>query len=219
MLSITIRPQLHNFSENKVIWKEKLENILSMNNGKLTRYVLGLEGNESHFQIALETTMRTDSLRRLLVNKLEFKPEDDNEAKQWLKVAKHNNPKYLIGYCMKEKLYMSNFPQEYLEECFKHYENLKEEIKKNKPSDKWRCSGMNNLFPLVYSFMKENGLQDLPIRSIICLLHANDLIPLSLARKISHKEEDLWFSYKSMKDNVDLEEIVYQLDKFNNINV
>lgn len=190
MLSITLRPREHNF---KAEWREELADFF-----KKDKYVIGLE-KDNHLQVALESTKRSNNLRTLLVKFLKYSPEDDDEARHWLMIRSHKEPAYLIGYCCKETKYITNYSPEYIEECIGYYSNRSVKIESCRKNHKWACSGINNLFELIFDYATKNHLLYTKVRNIICLMFADDLIPLSLARKIDKKFEDLWIAYRERK--------------------
>lgn len=207
MLSITIRPREENFD---LKWKQLL---ISYFDKKKYKYVIGVEqGN--HLQIALETKVRSNNLRRSIIKELNYTPEDDDESRVWLNLKNHSEPCYLIGYCCKDLQYVTNYSNEYIEECVSFYENKSDTLTRVKTQQKWVCTGMNTLLPCVYEYAVKNHMLYKKLRVIITMMLAEDLIPLSLARKIDSKMQDFWIGYRGVKTGRCRQTIITELENY-----
>lgn len=209
MLSITIRPRKSNFDPQ---WQELLHNYF---NKHLIPHVVGLEGDKDHLQVCVTTTVRSNNFRRTIKNLLQFVPEDEQESRTWLKINTHDDARYLIGYCMKENKFVTNIENDTLQDAQEYYNNRVEKLKQSTGSHKWVVSGMNNLLPHVFEFALTNDVLTYSLRSIVVTMFSQDLIPFSLARKITKKEEDLWQAYKLAHFSTsDIKEIIHTVSQY-----
>lgn len=186
-LSITIRPRELNREWNNLI--------IEYFKMKKLRYIIGLE-NDNHYQIAVETDTRSNNMRRTLNSLLKFTPEDDDEAKYWLKIKAHDNPTYLIGYCAKDDLFETNLDDiDYYKKSYEEQNKVINNYKQN-----WVCSGINRLFDTAYKWITDNGISTTcGIRQICIRMHSMGLLPLSLIRKLRKNDEFIWQDYTHIK--------------------
>lgn len=192
MLSITVRPQKENFKKE---WEIPLVKILSK---KGRKYIIGLEkGN--HFQIAYATEERSNNVRTKIKKALKYEPEDENEKKYWLKIKSHNNPKYLIGYCLKEgnpDHITTNYTKEEMAAAVAYYEKQKAKTVDKAKGD-WVCTGINTLCPHVYEYCITQGMcpGNFALKEICALMFGDGLLPLSLCVKIRPTWNMFWKQY------------------------
>jgi len=59
---------------------------------------------------------------------------------------------------------------------------------------------MNQLLKCAYEYATEREIGSWSFRKIICLMVTENKIPLSLGRKISQKDNDLWIAYVYNKE-------------------
>lgn len=192
MKSITIRPRKFDLS-----WKDKLVEYFER---KGLSYVIGLEKgkgqNINHLQIYCNWDATTSNVRRDIKKVINFVPEDDMEARVWLKVAETKDPKFTIGYCLKEGLYASNLPQETLDDALEY-----SKARDNKVPRDWISTSINTLLPKLFDWAKENDVVVFSLRALTATLVAKDLMPLSLAMKVNNKKTELfWEVYKMSRD-------------------
>lgn len=204
MLSITVRPRESNFRKE---WREKLAGYFDKYK---MPYVIGIE-KSNHLQCAVETSKRSNNMRTAIIRVLGYVPEDDTEKLVWLKIVSHNNPQYLIGYCMKETEYITNIEQPKLMEYEKYYISHKNKIQESKKYSSWLCTGINSLIPVAYEYAKEEGIENRDFKSIVNVMAAQSLIPFSLSRKIKSQDNPVYALYVRIKEEesgVSAEELI-----------
>lgn len=205
MKSITIRPYLTNFNKYKAEWRDKLIKKFIKDGGD---FIIATE-KDSHFQIGWENLQRSNNLRRTIVHLLGFQGEDDNERRQWLKIKEHNNDDYLLGYCQKEGVDIeSNVDSTHLKICLNNYNELKH---KKDEKHKWVCTSLNELFKAAWQYGSEHDCCHLSIKVITGLMVGEDLIPLSLACKVTNKLDSYWTAHQYNMDNREWVDILDKL--------
>lgn len=203
MLSITVRPRQENF---KLEWKESLIKYFSK---KEQKYIVAVEkGN--HFQCCWATTKRADNCTVAIKKLLQFLPEDDDEKRQWLKVRKHNNPKYLIGYCVKEgnaDNIWTNYSDEEVQEGINVYERIRNAGKKQERHN-WKCTSVNSVIPHAYRYCLEWGKdpKTVSLHHVCVVMAGEDLLPVTLVTKIKYVVEDVWEQYCLIESGADFDE-------------
>lgn len=210
--SITVRPREKNFGGEE--WVKKLEEHFTK---KKMSYIIGREKGENgskfnHLQITVNYGGKNG--RRMIDGILKFKPEDEFEAKCWLKVVTTNDEKYNIGYCAKESDYVCNINGDVLEEAIKYYKTKKETISQSKKLSEWVCTGLNSVFQFAYEFAVERGVSRKPFGHIILMMVGERLIPLTLYQKACKKElVPAWIAYKSYIEDgeVNMNDATYEL--------
>lgn len=195
--SVTIRPRKVTFDKYATEWITSLKSYFAK---KMISYVIGREKGQdnvhNHLQIAMLVTMRSDSIRRSLIRVLDYTPIDDMEAKVWLKISKHDDPNYLIGYCVKECSFTTNMTAEAISIATSHYEERSSKIKKSKQLPKWLCTGINSLMPTVYQYAIQSGLKNkYPFTIMVDFMTAKGLIPFSLSRKIKRSDNKVYDAF------------------------
>lgn len=208
MLSVTIRPRQDNFRPE---WREHVSSLFEK---KRFKYVIGIE-KSNHLQIAVQTTKRTNHFREMLVKHMDYHPEDDEEARHWLLIKVHKEPQYLVGYCTKETEYITNFSPEYIQDCRDIYEGRIQTKDKIKQTNNWVCSGINSLLHCAYEYSVTHKMSHESLRVIVVMMLADGLLPFSLARKISKKDEDFWIAYRRTRGGVQRGTIVDEVRRFN----
>jgi len=206
--SVTIRPRIDSYRKHSSRWIDLLKTYFAK---KLISYVIGKECGkdnvENHLQIAILVTMRSDSIRRSITRLLDYTPEDDMESKVWLKVRKHNDPNYLIGYCTKECSYTTNMKTSALKTAQDHYCARLSKIEKSKQLPKWLCTGVNSLLPVVYQYTITSGFKGkYPFKVMADFLAAKGLIPFSLSRKIKITDNKVFEAYVRLQESDDSDE-------------
>lgn len=173
IISITIRPPIEDF---KLEWQDILlsnfDNILlAREHGENTMIV-------NHFQCVINAGT-TKNLRRKITNLLGY--QTDNPV--WLVIKKSNDPKYNIGYCMKEGDYTAQgipFSPEFLDDCWQYYlanKNNKNQLSKiSQLSQSWICTSINAL-PYV---LLENTENVPDVERLVIRLFCEDKLPLTL---------------------------------------
>ncbi len=218
--SVTIRPRADHFKKE---WQQCLVIAFSK-----ASYVIALEtgdpdgaGEPNHLQCVFIMNTRTDNLRRKVKTALGWEPEDDMEKRCWLKISKHDDPLYAIGYCQKEGRYKSNLPPECLSQGVDVYEE------KPRPSASWKCKGINGLLDFAKVWWEQEQAESTyvswrdyssggvvsrsypKLKTVCVMMHSKGLIPFSLARKIRKDDEIFW---KAMMEKMTASEINLEIE-------
>lgn len=129
VLSVTYRPE---------VLKLSIEDFYSIVQHKsVSKYYIGSETADdesdviNHYQCYIDTTQSADNFRKRIKKALKI------ENVHALKVEKHNDPQYLLGYCQKEQRgFLTNIETEERKQASKYYNDKKEVIEDNK-NDKY----------------------------------------------------------------------------------
>ena len=125
----------------------------------------------------------------------------------------HDHTDYLLGYCCKEgDIASTSYTKEELQAKLEYFINFRKNTEKVHNSGKWVCKGINSLLPTVYNWAKEErvlyyqmaGTQKRSIvrlKALVALMLGYDLLPFSMVRKISNKDQDYWETYVRIKED------------------
>lgn len=218
--SVTIRPRADNF---KAEWAQCLEIAFAK-----AKYVIAQEtgdpdgkGDPNHLQCVFVMNTRTDNLRRKVKAALGWEPDCEMEKRCWLKISKHDDPLYAIGYCQKEGRFKSNLTAECLDKGASVY------AEKPRASNNWKCKGINGLLDFAKVWWQEEQTEETyvswktwdssttvsksypKLKTVCVMMHSRGLIPFSLARKIRKDDEIFW---KAMMENMTASEINLEIE-------
>lgn len=134
LYSITIRP----YGGVNARWPDILAQLQTRYAKEKYLFSVEKDGTAaSHVQgyLCLSQDVRQDNVRRYL--KSQFPPNEHDNVRAYIVVKTHDNPKYLVGYCLKEsQSYVTSLTESELEEGKKFYNDF------CKPVSEKRLKGM-----------------------------------------------------------------------------
>lgn len=152
---------------------------------KTLKSILGLETTKKgalHYQIGFTTQspVRIDNMVRSFNT---FCAKEEKYATPQIKMKKHNDWQYLVGYCSKEYVEFYNMLDQEIKECRNYYKRLKEIH-----IDMKKINKVDQFFALFHKFI-DTCDETVPFSTIykLFLIRSREAVPPSIRMKISDK--------------------------------